>query len=349
MSQHAVPEEVAQCIVRCTDKRGVVTLARTSRSLQTAAEKRLYHTIEVVHSPKAFAICQTLASRPRVAVYVRNFMLTLVTQRHRDRDRDHAFYLMQQTAASQDYWEVVQKALENLRTLDYLFLSDPTFRNSWIVRPTDNWTLQAKEIRLFLPWDTNITRFLRTQNDLRNLCIAEVSEESLQRSEVQDTALPHLTHFEGPLLIIDQLLRCPITHLKLSVASEEDVVFLPVILKRLHQLKTLRNLSVTPIPEEVLLPTLATISTACPNLKYLSHLTLPIEHKEVGCYLLHYTGTYFISTANHFSSTSYSFDRALIPRSGRLTLGSSATRIPPTYLRRGNTDGPPENQIHRIL
>ena len=280
MSQKTIPAEVAQSIVRSADRRTLPVLARTSRTLQSAAEKRLYETIEVYHSPIALAVCHTIASCPRVAVYVRTFMLVVVHHRTRDHDRDHAFYLMQQTASSRDYWEVVRKALENLRVLDYLFLSDPTFRNSWVLRPTDNWTLRAREIRLYLHWDEHIAKFLETQSELKSLTIADVTE-NVPVAKLAHNALPNLTHFEGPPILIYQLLHCPITHLKIPTDNEDAISLLPIVLPELYRFRKLRNLNIVPFPHDLVLSSVGSIVAACPNLKYLAYIPLPMEHKAV--------------------------------------------------------------------
>ncbi|OCB91051.1 hypothetical protein A7U60_g1688 [Sanghuangporus baumii] len=90
-------------------------------------------------------------------------------------------------------------------------------------------------------------------------------------------------------MIVDLLLHCPITHLKFPVDTEDAVSLLPLVLSELNQLKKLRSLSITLLPADMVLQSMEIISTSCPNLQYLSHIPLPMDHKSHMALLAHLT------------------------------------------------------------
>lgn len=277
----SVPLAVARGIALYTDRNGLAVLARTTRTCQVAAESRLYESLEVPHGRLAFTICHTLASCPRVAIYVRNFILHSQPQRTRDREHDQAVLIqMQRTVQRRDYWDIVRSALANMHNLDYLHMTDPTFTNSWVLCPTNNWTMRPTEVRINLPWDENVAAFLEPQDRLEVLCIAEVPE-NIPLVPLSPTALPNLNAYEGPIILIDQLINRPITNLKFPIDTEDAVSLLPLILPELNRFPRLSSLSIVGMPLEMAASCTLAISKASPDLKYLSYIPLPIDHKTV--------------------------------------------------------------------
>ncbi|KAI5121344.1 hypothetical protein M0805_000652 [Coniferiporia weirii] len=280
MAPHVVPPEVARRIVSLIENRQTLTvMARTTRTLQNAAEKRIYEFVEMIHHPLFLGLCEVLATCPRIAAHVRSFILSPPGPAHfRMLERDRLQYEIQRTVESPEYWNIVHKALANLQSLDCLCICDPTLEYSWVLVPTEDWALRAADARLYLPWDENVVAFLETQDRLRTLFVADVAE-NVPLAPLSGSALPNLTHFEGPLMLVDQLLHCPITHLKFPIDSEDALSLLPLVLPELSRFKKLKSLSIATIPHEMLLSSVAALSLACPRLKYLSHIPLPMEHK----------------------------------------------------------------------
>ncbi|EJC98365.1 uncharacterized protein FOMMEDRAFT_149162 [Fomitiporia mediterranea MF3/22] len=281
MAPFTVPPEVARRIARAAaDRRTLALLASTSRTLQDAAEKLLYENIELFPHPIQFYLLETLAECPRVAAHVRTYTLSptapyrigMALAHEREMQRT-----IQATIVRREFWERVSASLVHLTQLDLLILVDPTVSHSWVLDRAR--TLRTTEARLGLAWDERVAAFLETQDRLRCLTVSEVAENA-PLAPLSANALPCLVQFEGPLLVLDFLLHCPITHLKFPIDSEDAVSLLPLVLPELHRLKKLRSLSITTMPPELFLPSMSTISEVCPNLQYLSHIPLPMDHRS---------------------------------------------------------------------
>lgn len=162
-------------------------------------------------------------------------------------------------------------------------------QNGWVLAPPqgqaadDNksWTLSAEEARISVPWDENVTAFLNTQDRLRSLQVLAGALENVPMASLWTGALPLLTHFEGPLMVADQLLQCGVslTHFKVILESEDDISLLPLVVPSLNRLPKLRSLAITHLPPEMACSTVSAICRNCPNLQYLGYLPLPMEHR----------------------------------------------------------------------
>lgn len=282
MAHFVVPPEVAYRIARAvpaSSKRTLVALTCTSRALQIAAEKLLYDVVDVFPHPVFFSLLETLSLCPRVAAYVRTFMLNngsavrVPASSEREVKRS-----IQAMTVSPEFWTRVRESFMHLKQLDLFLLMDESFGHSWVLdTPT---ALQATEVRLYMPWDENVSSFLDTQRSLRSLFVSNMIKGAPPTGMSND-CLPCMTQFEGPVMALDMLLHCPLTHLRIPIDTEYAIFFVPRILPALHRFKRLRSLSITGLPPEVLFSSLSSITTSCPNLQYLSLIPLPIDHKHV--------------------------------------------------------------------
>ncbi|KAL5519741.1 hypothetical protein ACEPAG_1401 [Sanghuangporus baumii] len=275
MPPFTVPPAVASRIARYSNQHTLATLTRTTRTLQEAAEKLLYDYVELFPHPSVFPLLETLARCPRVARYVRSYVLTTNPPYRITADLQRT---METVVCLREFWERVGASLAHLAELDLLILVDPTIAQSWILERAGR-LLRAAEAQLAMAWDEHVAEFLRMQDRLRCLTITEVAE-NVPIMVLPRDSLPCLFQFEGPLMIVDLLLHCPITHLKFPVDTEDAVSLLPLVLSELNQLKKLRSLSITMLPADMVLQSMEIISTSCPNLQYLSHIPLPMDHKS---------------------------------------------------------------------
>ena len=77
-SRPTLPVELYRQIVQyITSNHDICTLARVSRSFQVEAERVLYHTLNLRHHIKTIWRCESLASQPRIALYVRKLSIIL--------------------------------------------------------------------------------------------------------------------------------------------------------------------------------------------------------------------------------------------------------------------------------
>ncbi|KAL5524255.1 hypothetical protein ACEPAF_9395 [Sanghuangporus sanghuang] len=283
MPPFTVPPAVASRIARYSNQHTLSTLARTTRTLQEAAEKLLYDYVELFPHPSVFPLLETLARCPRVARYVRSYVLTTNPPYRITAELQRT---METVVCLREFWERVGASLAHLADLDLLILVDPTIAQSWVLDRARS--LRTAEAQLAMAWDEHVARFLKAQDRLRCLTITEVAE-NVPIMVLPRDSLPCLFQFEGPLMIVDLLLHCPITHLKFPVDTEDAVSLLPLVLSELNQLKKLRSLSITLLPADMVLQSMEIISTSCPNLQYLSHIPLPMDHKSHMALLAHLT------------------------------------------------------------
>ncbi|KLO11795.1 hypothetical protein SCHPADRAFT_876391 [Schizopora paradoxa] len=278
-----IPQEVAWRIVLHSDPAILPVLARTSRTLQHEAEARLYAVLELFHGPRARRVCVAVGGCQRIADHVRQFIL--LNRQPRD-IRQQAQALVLDT---EEYWQCVRAAIARMRVLDFLQVVDARMAHSWVLAPSSARPIagqghggpvirrRIRDARLYLACDEDVLCFLE-ESDIQSLTIADVAEDAPIRP-LAPGSLPHLTTFEGPLIVAMQLGNSPLTHLKVPVDTEEALSLLPVTLPELYVFK-LRALSLVQVPEEYVLKCLDAISISCPNLRYLSILPLPFDHAQ---------------------------------------------------------------------
>lgn len=280
MAPFTVPPEVAHRIARAVpNKRTLVTLTYTSRTFQNAAEKLLYDVVDVFPHSIFLSLLETLSLCPRVAAHVRTFSLSNgdAVRVHASSERELR-HNIQAMMASPEFWTRVSESLTHLKQLDHFTLTDETLEHSWVLDTVT--TLQATEVRLHLPWDENVSAFLNTQHSLRSLYVSDMPRHEPPVGMSND-CLPCLTQFEGPVMALEMLLHCPLTHLRIPIGFGCAEFFVPRILPVLHRFKKLRSLSITGLHPDVLFSSLSDITTSCPSLQYLSLIPLPIDHKYV--------------------------------------------------------------------
>ena len=300
MAPNILLQEICRTIVRWADNRDWPLLARTSRALQTEAEARIYSNLDFYHSHHVFVVMRVIADCPRVAKYVRS--LVLIDDRNRHRRRH--FYgtnAYEWYEKNRDYWTVLRGALLNMVNLDFLYLVDPLLENSWIFGPeeqtgsqtsnsdhTENteptvarkMRFQVREARLFTLFTPAVASFLEDQREIRSLLLHALADGA-PRPPLSSNSLPKLSTFDGPLILIDQLYHCPLTHLRVPLQGEDSLSLLPIALPEFCRFKKLRSLYIGPIPERTSIVCIDLISTACPNLQYLALLPFPTDITKV--------------------------------------------------------------------
>lgn len=265
----ALPAEVCSQIVRYTTSKDLLTLCRTSRELQRAAESKLYENIVLHDANIAYQVCHALLAHDGCrGAYVKRFCF------FQDTRRGPARPLLPR------FWEAVQRALVAMVNLEYLFVYDPVIVNSWILDSPDI-VFQLREANLGLPWNAHMVAFLETQNRLRSLH-TEDSLEDGPLGSISANKLRTLQLFNGPLLVLVELLACPFTHVQITL-DEETMPVMPTVISDLAKNKKgLRSLSILFIPDQVLLETLQLISMSVftSTLRYLGTISYPVQKRH---------------------------------------------------------------------
>ncbi|KAI0738837.1 hypothetical protein C8Q80DRAFT_1222163 [Daedaleopsis nitida] len=287
-----LPVEILSMIASYLAPPDLLPLARTSRACQRAAESRLYESVVFRDASAAFFGCHTLTVRRAFrAPYVRRFIL------YQDPRRLHP--RMSLAAVPPQFWTTLQAALRVMVNLDYMVFHDPDVAHAWILptRPAideeDGEALfQLSEANVRLPWDAALVAFLADQRALRVLVLG--SDADLRGSDSGDgplcplppRALPALEVFSGPLLVVAELLGCPLTRLQIAI-DQDTAALLPTVLAELARtVPTLRKLHIVGVPETVSLETLeiAARGVFAPGLRTLGVLQisfhdLPAVHR----------------------------------------------------------------------
>jgi len=287
-----IPPEIAATIVQYAAADDLCVLARTSRALQHEAEVRIYKHIELFHGRRVFQACLKLIKHRRLAPHVRRFVV--ISPHGSDFDNGNVIsYNHQQTAQwdNREYWEAMRHAIAGFRDLEYLHIADPLMSHSWVLTPPEGYagndqrtpTIRRRvyDCRLYVACDEDMLTFLE-ESDIQNLTIGDISDDEPPRPLDPDS-LQNLTLFDGPLIMALQLVHTPLTHLKIILDTVElmSSPVLPMALRELRAFSQLRSLALMNLPEKAVVASMDAISTACPNLVYLSLIPLPVEYKLV--------------------------------------------------------------------
>ncbi|KAI0775609.1 hypothetical protein BD413DRAFT_279821 [Trametes elegans] len=268
-----LPPELLSAIVSYASTQDILTLSHTSKALQRAAEPRLYENVVFNDAESTYFGCHAILVRGAFrAPYVKRIQVFQDPRRAVGRNN--------LAAAPPQFWMSFQHVLTKTVNLEYLFFHPPTMMNSWLLDHED-FRFQLREAQLRLPWDSHMVSFLQTQQKLLSLATVDAREDG-PLYPLPPTALPVLEIFNGPALIVAELLGSPLKRLQM-IADEETAPILPTIVADLSKImKPLRTLSIVRLPEEFVLETFQLISAAvfAPRLRYLGVLPLPTAMRE---------------------------------------------------------------------
>jgi hypothetical protein len=261
-----LPPEISRRIAQlASSRRGdLCALCLTCKAFQREAEVRLYEGISFSEPQKAHQACRTIIEHERLALLVHSFWFAQESRRH--------------LPLGQPFWLSVKAALNRMHNLESLVLFDSSFSNTWVFDPAQI-KFQLREAKLRFTWDASLVEFLESQSKLRALTTFDNMHDSM-RVGLLPGCLPVLQVFDGSFMVGMQLVQSPLTHLQMIIDREHEVV--EQVLDLLPQLsgvhKTLRGLSLLDLPEEFTSKSLKIISNACPILRHVGLIPLPVTN-----------------------------------------------------------------------
>ncbi|GBE85459.1 hypothetical protein BKA93DRAFT_828851 [Sparassis latifolia] len=268
----ALPAELCNQIVHYSSQRDLFSLCLTSKALQRATEARIYECIFLRDMGVAYRACRAIVGRGGVrGAYVKRFWFSQDTRRLPPRTM---------VQLPPQFWQAVQDALTKMVNLDFLLLNDPANANTWVLS-SPTYKFQLREASFQLPWDAEMVAFLQTQNRLRVLH-TEDSFEDGPLPAITPGKLQSLQVYNGPVLVVAELMACPLTHLQIMLEEDTAVLLGTVVTDLGRSMKTLRSLNVAFMPEHYMLETLQLISTSvfAPTLRHLGILPIPYDDRS---------------------------------------------------------------------
>ncbi|KAG6336862.1 hypothetical protein ID866_2220 [Astraeus odoratus] len=264
-STRTLPPGVCKRIVRWTKRSDLAALCLTCKALQREAEVKLYETILSASVPVIFHACQSIVLRARLGPYVRSFYFF---QDGRRGPRE----------LPKEFWAIMQRALSRMRSLEVLLINDPI--NSWILGDIARIPFQLQEAHLNFYWDSNLVRFLESQNKLKSLHVMDGPDSPSLQLEVG--SLPELQVFDGSLGAAEHIVSVTtsLTHLQVILDTRSDAYLLPFI-RQLAHLASLRALSILHLPERLAVQAVQLIATTCCSLRHLGVIPLPLVGHNV--------------------------------------------------------------------
>ncbi|RDX48739.1 hypothetical protein OH76DRAFT_1351669 [Lentinus brumalis] len=249
-----LPPEVFSAVVSYVTTRDLITLSRTSKAFQRAAEPLIYEHVVLRDAQSAFLGCHAITVRDAFrAPYVKRFILYQDNRRMMPRSN--------LATVPAQFWLSVQHALAKMVNLEYLVVHDPQAAQSWILDHSDI-RFQLREANLRLPWDSHTVLFLTGQKKLNALILSTDGKEDVPLCTLPAAALQSLEVFSGPVLVAAELLGCSLTRLQLTV-DEETAPILPTVIADVGTIMvTLRKLHIVGMPDHLLMETLQLISTS---------------------------------------------------------------------------------------
>lgn len=263
-----LPPEVCSAIASYASPRDLITVSRTTKAFQRAAEPRLYEHVILRDAQNAFIGCHAIATRQERASYVKRFILYQDVRRALPRNN--------LAAVPAQFWLSVQRALCKMVNLEFLIIHDPQAAQSWILNHEEI-RFQLREANLRLPWDAHTVAFLATQKKLNALVITTDGKEDGPLCALPAAALQSLEVFSGPVLVAAELLGCPLTRLQMSVDDETALILPTVVADVARYMASLRKLQILGMQEHQVVETLQSISTSvfAPKLRLLGILPIP--------------------------------------------------------------------------
>ena len=270
-----LPPEVYSAIASYLATPDLLTLSHTTKCLQRAAEPRMYECMVLRDALSAFAGCRSLIVRDGLrAPYVKRFILY--------QDPRRAGPRMNIGAVPVQFWLNVQLALTMTVNLEMLVLYDPLAAHSWVLNHEEI-RFQLREGNFRLPWDAHMVAFLERQHKLQVLSTCDSNDDG-PPCALPPAALGALETYSGPVLVVAELLGCPLARVQMLL-DDDTAPILPTVLADLSKItKGLRSLSVIGLPADLLVETLQLVSTAVfgPKLRYLGVLPLPSSEVSWG-------------------------------------------------------------------
>jgi hypothetical protein len=257
--------EISRRIAQLAGQRrgDLYALCLTCKAFQREAEIRLYEGLLFSEPQRAHRACRTIIENQHLALLVHTFCFAQESR------RPHPL--------GQPFWLSIKSALTRMHNLECLILFDSSFSNTWIFNPAQI-KFQLHEAKLRFTWDASLVEFLEAQPKLRLLTTLDNINDST-RVGLLPGCLPMLQVFEGTFMVGMQLVHTsPLTHLQMLIDGEHEVT--EQILDLLPLLsgvsETLRGLSLLDLPEELAAKSLKIISTACPTLRHVGLIPLPV-------------------------------------------------------------------------
>ncbi|KAF8549742.1 hypothetical protein OG21DRAFT_1488298 [Imleria badia] len=253
--------DVAAHIVRWARRTDLPALCLTCKSFQHAAEPKLYEVVMSANVHATLRVCHSILANPRLAHHVRSFCFL---PRHNRDIPPH-------------FWSTLQRALSKMRSLDYLFLQDPAFASSWVLGDIPHIPFQLQEARLLFYWDAHLVKFLESQNKLTTLHTIDgpANDPALF---LEPGSLSDLRVFDGPLAAAQHIVHIgpSLTHLQLTLDKNSEVDLLAFIPSLIPLAPSLRALSILHLPEPLSLDVFRSITKACPQLRHIGTIPLPL-------------------------------------------------------------------------
>ena len=283
--------EISRRIAQLASSRrsDLCALCLTCKAFQREAEVRLYDGLSFSEPQRAHQACRTIIEHERLALLVRTFWFVQETRRP--------------LPLGQPFWLSIKAALNRMHNLEFLILFDSSFSNTWVLDPSQI-KFQLHEAKLRFTWDASLVDFLESQPTLRSLTLFD-DVNDLMRVGLLPGYLPVLQVFDGPFMVGIQLWNSPLTHLQMIIDREHEVLdqVLPLLPLLAKVYKTLRGLSLLDLPEELVLKSLKIISTACPMLRHIGLMPLPISNVSLHAnivysllkVILHFSAIYSMS------------------------------------------------------
>ncbi|KAH9831430.1 uncharacterized protein C8Q71DRAFT_303444 [Rhodofomes roseus] len=262
-----LPQELYGQIVQWTQTNTQLALAQTSKAFQRGAESQLYQALFLRDANVAYKACVAVTTRDgERGPYLRKFWFY-----HRTNNRVDSL--------PERLWLRIKAALDVAVNLEILLMYDPALTNTWVLSATDI-KFQLQEANLGLQWDKTLVEFLETQEGLTYLHVEDSLEDG-PLAAISPGKLQSLKTFQGPPLVVAELLTCPLTHLQVEVENETAAIVPTVMLDVGRIMKNLRSLHIVYLPEQMALELFQLISSSAyaPTLQFLGALPYPMQNR----------------------------------------------------------------------
>lgn len=238
-------------------------LAQTNKAFQLASEQRIYRQLNLGVPETAFLCLNTIASSERLGPYVHDLCIYVGDRRWQRHPLPHR------------YWQAVQLGMKKMRNLEFVYIHDPTGKNTFILNPTEL-NFQVREAQLLMDLDESMANFLNSQHRVERLQLADEPSQT----QLKPGALAHLQQFSGPLSVAAQLMTTRLTHVQIRIEDTSTPASLDHLFVHLSARMPLISLNLLDIPRGHSVNVLQTVSKMWPDLKYIGCLSFPSRERE---------------------------------------------------------------------
>ncbi|KAH9948295.1 hypothetical protein B0H21DRAFT_690295 [Amylocystis lapponica] len=239
-----LPVEVYANITDHVPHNDLLSLCRTSKALQGAAEARIYEGLVMRDVNLLYFACRAVLAVDIRGTYVRRLWFYPDLRR----------IPRSGGGLPTQFWQCVQTAMTKMINLELLALHDPTCDNTWVLN-SPLFKFQLHEANFRLPWDANMVAFLQRQDRLQALQTMDSFDDG-PPCALAPNKLQALEIYNGPVLVAMELLACPLTHVQIGV-DEDTSAFIPIFLTDLGKVKkSLLSISILSLPEHLVLDAL---------------------------------------------------------------------------------------------